>query len=74
MADEPRDIVLEYLRRIDRKVERIGEDVSDVKSRLIAFEGHMASFHVQVAGHSGDIVRITERLERIERRLELNDS
>jgi len=33
----------------------------------------MASSHVQVAGHSGELDKIKTRLDRIERRLELSD-
>jgi predicted nucleic acid-binding Zn-ribbon protein len=73
MTDEPTNMVLEYLRRLDRKVDKIGEDVSELKTRMIALEGHMASFHVQVSGHSSEIERINQRIERIERRLELTD-
>jgi hypothetical protein len=67
------NIVLEYLRRVDRKIDKIGEDVGELKTRMIALEGHMASFHVQVSGHGSEIERINKRLDRIERRLELAD-
>jgi predicted nucleic acid-binding Zn-ribbon protein len=73
MAEEPTSIVLEHLRRIDRKVDKIGDDVMELKTRMIALDGHMASFHLQVSGHSSEIERINQRLDRIERRLELAD-
>jgi hypothetical protein len=48
MVHEPANIGFEYLRWLDRKVDKIGEDVSKLKTRMIALEGPMASFHVQV--------------------------
>jgi tetrahydromethanopterin S-methyltransferase subunit G len=74
MAEEPNNIVLEHLRKIDRKVERVAEDVVEIKTAVIALDGHMASFHVQVAGHSSELDKIKTRLDRIERRLELSDT
>jgi outer membrane murein-binding lipoprotein Lpp len=71
MAEDINSVVIEHLRRIDRKADKISDDVTELKTRTIALEGHMASFHVQVSGHGSDIARINQRLEGIERRLEL---
>ncbi len=35
MADEPDDLVLQYLRRIDAKLDRVIEDVQDLKVRRV---------------------------------------
>ncbi len=74
MPKEPNNSVLEHLRKIDRKVDRVAEDVGEIKTTVIALDGHLASFHVQVAGHSSELDRIKARLERIEQRLELSES
>jgi len=66
--------VLEHLRNIDRKVGRVADDVGEIKTTVIALDGHLASFHVQVAGHSSELDRIKARLDKIERRLELSDN
>jgi predicted nucleic acid-binding Zn-ribbon protein len=74
MAREPNNIVLEHLRKIDRKVDKVADDIGEIKTTVIALDGHMASFHLQVAGHSSELDRVKARLDRIERRLELSDS
>jgi hypothetical protein len=58
MAEEPTSIVLEHLGRIDRKVDKVGDDGMELKAHMIALDGHMASFHLQVSGHSSEIERI----------------
>lgn len=41
--------------------------------RLGAIEHHMAGFHVTVSSHNEEIDTIKERIERIERRLEITE-
>jgi len=62
----PLSIVLEHLRRIDRKVDKSGDDVTELKTRTIALEAHG-----ELSCHGSDIARINQRLDHIERRLEL---
>jgi chromosome segregation ATPase len=64
MAEAPDNIVLAYLRRIDERVERLVDDMQDIKTRLTAAEE-------AIVGLNRRIDRIDLRLERIERRLEL---
>ena len=66
MTDEPDNLVLQYLRRIDTKVDRLVEEVHDVKVRMTAIEEGLA-------GVNRRIDRLEARVERIERRLELVD-
>ena len=66
MADEPESLVLEFLRRMDRKVDQVAEDMRDIKIRMTAIE-------TGLAGVQPRIDRVEERLDRIERRLELAD-
>ena len=73
MAKEPSNIVIEHLRKIDRKVDMVIDDLGELKTAVVALDGYMASSHVQVAGHSGELDKIKTRLDRIERRLELSD-
>jgi hypothetical protein len=65
MTDEPENIMLVLLRRIDDKVDRLVGDVQDLKQRMTLVE-------IQLAGQSVRIDRIETRLDRIERRLELS--
>ncbi len=61
---EPENIVLNLLRKIDTKLDRIADDVRDLKTRVTAIEEGMAGIHRRLD-------RVDERLDRIERRLEL---
>jgi len=67
MAVEPDNLVLQMLRRIDGKVDRVLEDVQDLKIRMTHVEEGLA-------GVNRRIDRVEIRLDRIERRLELADA
>ncbi|MBV8593327.1 MAG: hypothetical protein JOZ27_03385 [Caulobacteraceae bacterium] len=64
MADEPDNLVLQLLRRMDTTLARVAEDLHDAKVRL-----------THVADALADVIRRLEgveaRTERIERRLDL---
>lgn len=64
---EPDNILLTYLRRIDEKVDRIIEDVRDLKVRVTALEEAVVGTHRRID-------RVEARLDRIERRLDLADA
>lgn len=64
MADQPDNIVLVYLRRIDEKVDRLSDDVRELRARMGAVEQGVAQLSVRMD-------RLADRVERIERRLEL---
>ena len=66
MSDDPDNLMLVYLRRIDAKVDGLREDVVEVKQRLGFLEEQYASI-------SRRVDRIDLRLERIER-LDLVDA
>ena len=62
---EPDNVALVYLRRIDEKVDRVIEDVRDIKFRVTTLtKGKLVS-------NAEDLVEA--RLDRIERRLDLVD-
>ena len=73
MAREPSNIVIEHLRRLDRKMDKVIDDLGELKTAFVALDGYVASTHLQVAGHSSELDRIKSRLDRIERRLELSE-
>jgi len=64
---EPDNIVLVYLRRMDEKLDRLSDDVQDVKVRMTHVEEGLA-------GVNRRLDRIESRVDRIERRLDLVDS
>ena len=67
MADEPESIVLRYLRRIDEKLDRLADDVRDIKIRVTGVEENLAGVHRRLD-------RIELRVEHIEKRLDLVQS
>jgi hypothetical protein len=71
MAEEPIRIVLEHLRRIDRKVDDLGIDMRQVALRLGAIKRHLAGLNIYDVQRNSEIDRIEARLDRVERLLEL---
>jgi predicted nucleic acid-binding Zn-ribbon protein len=67
MADEPDNIVLVYLRRIDEKLDRLTDDVRDLKVRVTALEESVVGVHRRMD-------RLEARIDRIERRLDLTEA
>jgi septal ring factor EnvC (AmiA/AmiB activator) len=66
MADEPDNIVLAILRKIDQRTERMAEDLHDLKTRVTAVEEGLAGVHRRLD-------RLEVPVERIEKRLQLSD-
>jgi archaellum component FlaC len=66
MADEPDNIVLSLLRKIDQRTERMAEDLQDLKVRVTSVEEGLA-------GVNRRLDRLENRVERIEKRLELSE-
>lgn len=71
MTDTPENLAPTLLRRLDEKVDRLIDEVRDVKDRQTSLERQIALVHGDFAGQSVRIDRIETRLERIERRLDL---
>jgi hypothetical protein len=75
MSDEPENLTLVFLRRLDAKMDRVLEDMGDVKHRLTTLEiqvGQLASTEAShYAGTAMRLDRVEQRLDRIERRLDL---
>ena len=64
MADEPDNIVLVMLRRLDEKFDRMAFDIHEMKVRMTSLEERMSSLDRRMD-------RIEDRVDRIERRLDL---
>ncbi|WP_439409960.1 hypothetical protein ACNJX9_19890 [Bradyrhizobium sp. DASA03076] len=67
MTDEPDNIVLALLRKIDQRTERMADDLQDLKVPVTAMEEGLA-------GVNRRLDRLEIRVDRIERRLELTDA
>jgi predicted nucleic acid-binding Zn-ribbon protein len=71
MVDAPDSLIFEYLRRLDAKLDRVIEDIGDLKIRVTAVEERLAQVELSIAGVNRRIDRVEARLDRIERRLDL---
>ncbi|MCC7265724.1 MAG: hypothetical protein IT546_00115 [Caulobacteraceae bacterium] len=67
MAEEPDNLVLQMLRRIDTKLDRVTDDLQDLKVRMTHVEEGLA-------GVNRRLDRLEARTDRIEKRLDLVDS
>jgi hypothetical protein len=81
MAEEPENLTLVFLRRLDAKMDAMHADIRDIKDRLTAVELGLASVRREVAvlgeavaTTNARVDRVERRLERIERRLDLVDA
>ena len=74
MTDEPDDVTLRMLRRLDEKLDRVLAELTDIKPRLTSVERQTGELRVDIAGRSGRLDRIETRPDRMERRLDLVDA
>ena len=73
MTSEVENPVLEHMRKIRGTLERLENDVGDIKLRMSAVEHGLGNLQLQVAGLNSRMDRFDERLTRVERRLELHE-
>ena len=71
MSDQPDNLILVYLRRIDDKIDRLAAGQADLSRRVTSLETKVALLHGDFAAQSERIDRIEIRLDRIERRLDI---
>nr|CRY95437.1 hypothetical protein [uncultured prokaryote] len=78
MTDNIESLVLEHLRHIRGRVDQIADDVTDLKLRMSALDASMGLVKREVnlgdevdARQQVSLDKLAQRLERIERRLEL---
>ena len=79
MTDNVDNLIVEHLRHIRGRVDQIAEDMTDIKHRMPSLEAGMALVKREVAaGDDTDarqqvsLDRLVQRIERIEKRLELS--
>ena len=78
MTDSVESVILEQLRHIRGRVDRIAEDMTDVKLRLSSIESALVLVKREVSSSDEtdarqqlSLDRLAERIDRIERRLDL---
>jgi uncharacterized protein (UPF0335 family) len=81
MTESVENLVLEHLRHIRGRVDRLAEDMGDLKHRMSSLESAMVLVKREVS--AGDetsarkqvsLDRVFDRIERLERRLDLIES
>lgn len=73
MAEVTNDLVYELLKLMNHDLSELRQDVSEVKRELNVIRGHMVGIQSDIHNIYGVLARHDERLERIERRLELRE-
>jgi predicted nucleic acid-binding Zn-ribbon protein len=63
MVEAPENLIFEYLRRLDTKLDRVIEDIADLKIRVTSVEERIAQVELSIAG-------VNRRIDRVEARLE----
>lgn len=78
MTDNTENLILEHLKRFQAGQDRIERELKEIKGRLSQIEISMAGVRGDIAHIAGDQARqqvtmdsLSDRIERIERRLEL---
>lgn len=78
MTESVENLVIEHLRHIRSRVDQIADDMTDLKHRKSGLETSMVLVKREVAASDENGIRlqvsldkIVERIQRIERRLEL---
>ena len=73
MADVTNELIMEVLRTIRGDIGELKEAHRQTHRRLSAIEHQLVSFNLNINGHTDEIASLRERVDRIERRLELTD-
>jgi chromosome segregation ATPase len=78
MTDNTENLILEHLKRFQAGQDRIERELKEIKSRITTLKSIIATIMQYLAHMSGSIAEqhvrydsLLERIERIERRLEL---
>ena len=70
MAEEPVNLVLEFVKRIDRRLENVETIVIDTRARLHSVEQQLVLLRQDVVRIDHRMDQFDARLQRIEKRLD----
>lgn len=73
MAEDPDNLGLDHLRAIRGDMARMAEAMRDISVEMRAMRQHLSGVVTLQDHDHGDLTDIKQRLERIERRLDLVD-
>jgi hypothetical protein len=73
MAEISADLVYEVLKSIQHDMSQFKSELRDINTALNALRGHQISMQQDIHNMYGMLGRYDDRLDRIERRLEIHD-
>lgn len=80
MTEEPENLTLVYLRRLDAKVDRVLDEIADLRQRQSETHRSVLTLRREQTGDAEATARVDvrvdrleDRMDRIERRLDLVD-
>jgi len=73
MSDEPENLVLRHLRRLEDKFDRQDQRIDEMMSELKAIKLHQAGVFQTDLAQDEAIGNLRSQLDRVERRLDLNE-
>jgi hypothetical protein len=73
MPEATNELMSELLKRVHHEIGELRQDVSETKRELNVMRGHMAATQNDIHNIYGVLARQDERLDRIDRRLDLHE-
>ncbi len=67
------ELIYSVLQKMQGDMSEMKFDVRDLKTRITMVEEHLGSSIIAISGVNSRLDRMSDRVERIERRLELTD-
>ncbi len=73
MAEVTNELMFEVMKRVHHELHEVRQDASEIKRGINVIRGHMVAIQTNVNNIYGILGRHDDRLDRIERRLELRE-
>jgi hypothetical protein len=73
MAEVTNDLIYEILKGLQHDIRLLKDGQGEIKQELISMRGHMISIQSDISNIYGILARHDDRLDRIDRRLELRE-
>jgi hypothetical protein len=73
VVEATNELIFELMKRMHHEMTELRQDVAEVKKELNVIRGHMIAIQSDIHNIYGILGRHDERLDRIERRLELRE-
>ena len=74
MSEATNDLIYSVLQKMQADMSELKFDVRDLKVRMTMVEEHLGSSIIAISGVNSRLDRLSDRVERIENRLDLTDA